>query len=314
MIQFQNTWKIRWQRFFTNRNSIMVMALGLGLIWGTGAQWTEKLVLPLLVIVMTISTMGVTGSAFRSFKGFLMPALAGIAMNYLVLGSFILALNALLIRDETLRTGFVILAAVPPAVAVLPFAFFLNGDSSLALLGMIGAYLGALVITPVLALLFLGSNFTDPLKLIFIMVELILLPLIFSRILVRTGWAFRLNPMKGPVTNWSFFVLSYTIVGLNRNMFLSQPLSLVPVALIAFGSTFFLGWIIERVGIALQSDPRKLTSLVLLGTLKNYGLAGGLALALFSKQSAVPATVSTVFMIVYVIWLELKKQRPGDHD
>jgi BASS family bile acid:Na+ symporter len=179
---------------------------------------------------------------------------------------------------------------------------------------MIGAYLGALVITPVLALLFLGSNFTDPLKLIFIMVELILLPLIFSRILVRTGWAFRLNPMKGPVTNWSFFVLSYTIVGLNRNMFLSQPLSLVPVALIAFGSTFFLGWIIERVGKALQSDPRKLTSLVLLGTLKNYGLAGGLALALFSKQSAVPATVSTVFMIVYVIWLELKKQRPGDHD
>jgi len=314
MIQFQNTWKIRWQRFFTNRNSIMVMALGLGLIWGTGAQWTEKLVLPLLVIVMTISTMGVTGSAFRSFKGFLMPALAGIAMNYLVLGSFILALNALLIRDETLRTGFVILAAVPPAVAVLPFAFFLNGDSSLALLGMIGAYLGALVITPVLALLFLGSNFTDPLKLIFIMVELILLPLIFSRILVRTGWAFRLNPMKGPVTNWSFFVLSYTIVGLNRNMFLSQPLSLVPVALIAFGSTLFLGWIIERVGKALQSDPRKLTSLVLLGTLKNYGLAGGLALALFSKQSAVPATVSTVFMIVYVIWLELKKQRPGDHD
>jgi BASS family bile acid:Na+ symporter len=53
--------------------------------------------------------------------------------------------------------------------------------------------------------------------------------------------------------------------------------------------------------------PEKvLTSLVLLGTLKNYGLAGGLALALFSKNTSVPATVSAVFMIVYIIRLELK--------
>ena len=59
-------------------------------------------------------------------------------------------------------------------------------------------------------------------------------------------------------------------------------------------------------------DSTTVTSLVLLGTIKNYGLAGGLALTLFSKDTAVPATVSTIFMTVYILWLGFKSktQRP----
>jgi len=51
-----------------------------------------------------------------------------------------------------------------------------------------------------------------------------------------------------------------------------------------------------------------MTSLLLLGTQKNTGLAAGLALALFSDQTAIPATVSTIFMIVYIIWLSFKRR------
>jgi len=46
-------------------------------------------------------------------------------------------------------------------------------------------------------------------------------------------------------------------------------------------------------------------------TLKKYGLAGGLALAFFSKNTSVPATVSSAFMTVYIIWLEFKGRRSG---
>ena len=102
----------------------------------------------------------------------------------------------------------------------------------------------------------------------------------------------------------------YTIVGLNREMFLQQPLTLVPVVVIALASTFLLGWLIEKVGRWLHVDRPTLTSLVLLGTLKNYGIAGGLALTLFSQKTALPATVSSVFMIVYIIWLDFKKRPP----
>lgn len=64
----------------------------------------------------------------------------------------------------------------------------------------------------------------------------------------------------------------------------------------------------EKLGGLFRIDPKTLTSLVLLGTLKNYGLAGGLALVLFSKRTAIPATVLVIFMIVYIVWLEFKRR------
>jgi BASS family bile acid:Na+ symporter len=296
------------QRLLRNRNVILFLALVLGLLWGEGALWTEGAVLPVLALVMTISTMGIAESAFRSPRALLVPALNGIAMNFVLLGGFILGLNVLLIHDEAFRSGFILLAAVPPAVAVIPFTGFLNGNSAFSLIGTIGCYLGALIITPVIALGFLGSSFVEPVKIFTIMVKLIIVPLILSRILIGTGIAARIEPLKGVITNWSYFLLSYTIVGLNRPVFLDQPLSLIPVALIACASTFFLGVAIEKVGGLFSVDPKTLTSLILLGTLKNYGLAGGLALALFSKRTAIPATVSVIFMIVYIIWLGFKRQ------
>ena len=136
------------------------------------------------------------------------------------------------------------------------------------------------------------------------MLELILLPLILSRIVLRAGLTPRLTPITGTITNWSFFVLTYTIVGLNQPVFLTDPLSLIPVASIAVASTFVLGWVIEGIGRLFHIQRKTLVCLVLLGTLKNYGLAGGLALALFSMKTALPATVSAIFMITYIIYLE----------
>jgi len=289
-----------------NRNFILISALGIGLLWGGGARWTEPAILPALAIVMTFSTMGVSGNIFCSFRGLLRPSVIGIVMNYFILGIVLLLLNAILIYDEALRFGFILIAAVPPAVAVIPFTYFLKGDETLSLIGTAGAYLGALIIMPLSALLFLGPGFIDPIKLMVIMLELILLPLIVSRLLLRIGIAPRFDSIKGPITNWSFFLLTYTIVGLNRDLILGQPLSLFPVFLIAIASTFLLGWGIEKVGTLFHVPQKILTSLVLLGTLKNYGLAGGLALALFSKKTSVPATVSAIFMIVYIIWLEFR--------
>jgi BASS family bile acid:Na+ symporter len=145
--------------------------------------------------------------------------------------------------------------------------------------------------------------------LVMVIVELIALPLLISRVLLWTSMAARLEPIKGTITNWSFFVVTYTIVGLNQELFLQRPLTLVPVAVIALISTFLLGAVIDRVGRSRGIDRSTLTSLVLLGTLKNYGIAGGLALALFSKTTAIPASVSSIFMIVYIIWLDLQKRR-----
>jgi BASS family bile acid:Na+ symporter len=296
-------------RLLNNRNVIFLMALVLGFLWDTGAQYTQMLILPGLAVVMTLSSMGIRGDSFRSLKSLVSFTLVGILGNFLLHGIILIGLSTLIIRDQFFWNGFILVAAVPPAVAVIPFALFLRGNVELALLGTIGAYLGALIITPLIALVFLGAGFISPAKLLLILGELIIGPLVVSRILVSTGLSKKIDPYKGPITNWSFFLVIYIMTGLNRDIFIQQPLSIVPVAIVAILTTFVLGWVIEKIGDFFHYEKAKLTSFILLATFKNYGLAGALALVFFNPQTAVPATVTSAVGILYFIWLEMRANR-----
>ncbi len=296
------------KRLLCDRNVIMLLGLIVGLAWGGAASWTEPLTLPGLALVMTLSTMGISGGLFRPIGTVVNPALAGIGMSYAVFAGVTLALNLLLVRDPALRTGFVLLAAVPPAVAVIPFTLFLKGNAAFSLIGTIGAYLGGLVIMPLITICFIGADFLNPFKVILVLAELIVVPLIASRILMWAGLDRRLEPVRGSIINWTFFVFNYTVVGLNRDVFLHRPLSLLPLVLIAFVSMFLLGWAIEKASDLTGIDPEIRTSLVLLGTLKNYGIAGGVALALFNREATMPSTVSAIVMIVYIVWLQYRQR------
>ena len=205
-------------------------------------------------------------------------------------------------------TGFVLLAAVPPAVAVIPFSVFLRGNGPLSLFGTVGAYLGALAIMPLIAFGLLSPAAFDPFKLLMIILELIVLPLAVSRLLIQKGMKERIEPYRGTITNWSFFVVLYTLIGLNRDIILGQTLTLLPIASIAIITMFILGFLIDWVLSLFHIPKETRTSLVLLGTLKNQGMAGGLALTLFSQEAALPAAVSTMVMIGYIIWLDFKKR------
>ena len=164
-----------------------------------------------------------------------------------------------------------------------------------------------MAVTPLTAYLFLGGGFGDPAKIITIMVELILVPLVLSRVLLWTGWARKLEPWRGTLTNWSFFFIVYTIIGLNHQLFFNQPGTLILPAGIALTSTFLLGWVIETIGRLRGVDSQTAITMVLLGTHKNTGLAAGLALSLFSDKTAVPATITTIFMLVYMIRLSIRQ-------
>jgi len=292
-----------------NREFLLLLSIGLGLALGGGAGWTKEMVIPALAGIMTLAVMGVPGSVFSSPRALVLPVLIGLVMNYGILGAVLFGFRALLIQEEALKAGFIIVIAVPPAVAVIPFTMLLKGDSPFSLVATIGCYLGALVLMPLIAVGFLGSEFVDQSKLIWIMIELILLPLVLSRILLWTGFAQKIEPYKGTLTNWGFFLVTYTIVGLNQAIFFRQPLVIAPVALVALVSSFGLGFAIEKIGLIFKVDPKKVISLVLLGTNKNTGLAAGLALALFGDRTALPATVSTIFMIVYIVWLGFKQRK-----
>lgn len=296
-------------RLLGNRNVIFGLAVGLGLALPQGARWTALAMMPALALVMTLATIHVPNSYFRDPRAILAPSLAGIAMTYIVLGGVILTASALVVRDPNLWIGFVLIAAVPPAVAVIPFTAILEGDISYTLSGTVASYLAALLVMPVMFIVLVGTAFADPYKLIRIMLLLIVLPLILSRLILYLGWAGRIESFRGLLTDWGFFIVLYSMIGVNRDLIFSQPMTIAPVALVVLASTFGLGAVVEKAGVFLKKDPPRIVSLVLLGTLKNQGIAGGLAMALFEKEAALPSAVYSVFMIVYILWLDLRHQR-----
>jgi BASS family bile acid:Na+ symporter len=294
--------------YLRNRNWIFILAMTAGLALPQAVFVARHLVLPALALAMALATMGIENAIFRRPRSLIFPALLGVIMSYIILGNIIIGLAALLIHDEMIWTGFVLLAAAPPAVAVIPFSVFLRGNATLSLIGTLGAYLGALAIMPLMAFGLLRSQVFDPFKLLMITLELIILPLAVSRLLIRKGWKERIEPYRGTVTNWSFFLVLYALIALNRDIILGRTLALLPVAALSLISMFVLGFLIDWV-LGLFHIPKETrTSLVLLGTLKNQGMAGGFALTLFSQEAAIPAAVSTMVMIGYVIWLDFMKR------
>ena len=295
-------------RLLSNRNFIFLLAISFGLVFPQPAIWTQVLMMPALALVMTLATINVQNDYFLKPRTILMPSLVGILMTYVILGGVILTASALLISDHNMWIGFVLIAAVPPAVAVIPFSAILEGNVSYALSGTVASYLAALLIMPLMFWIFIGTSFPDPFKLIRIMLLLIVGPLILSRIILYFNLQDRIAPVRGLFTDWGFFIVLYSMIGVNRDLIFSQPLLIAPTALVVIVATFVLGFAIEKVGVLARVDKKNIISLVLLGTLKNQGIAGGLAIALFEKEAALPSAVYSIFMIIYIIWLDLRRR------
>ena len=296
-------------RLLNNRNFVFILSITFGLALPQAAEWTKILMMPALALVMTLATINVPNDYFLKPRAILKPSLAGILMTYVILSGAILLMSALLIDDHNLWIGFVLIAAVPPAVAVIPFTAILEGNVSSTLSGTVASYLAALVIMPLMFWIFIGTGFDDPYKLVRIMLLLIVLPLVLSRVILYFNWQDRIAPVRGLLTDWGFFIVLYSIIGVNRDLIFSKPLSIVPAAAVVVTTTFILGWAIQKTCVLFKVDKKNIISLILQGTLKNQGIAGGLAIALFEKEAAVPSAVYSIFMILYIMWLDWRKSK-----
>lgn len=291
-------------RLLRNRNFILLLAISLGLLIGKPlATWTVPSVLPFLAIVMTLSAIDVTSRELTTLKNIPYSAGSSLLLNYVVMGGITLLLAWWLIEDNDLWAGFVVFATIPPAVGVVPFSYILGGNTLFSLIGMIAAYLSALFIIPTIMALFLGMGYFDPLRLFIILGELVLLPIILSRILRASNLVERIKPWRGTITNWSFFIVLFTIVGLNREAFFSEFNTLIRIIVIAVIISFILGFILDFSTRALRINRETSISMILIGTTKNYGLASGILLTLFGERAALPVSVCTVFGVLHIVWL-----------
>lgn len=296
-------------RLLRNRYFIMVLALVLGMLLPNVARALRSLTLPTIVLVLIASMLRIPSSTFLPLRKVARPLLLGIVLNYLVLCTAMLTIGRWAVTDQAIWSGLVLVAAAPPGFAVVPFTHLLGGNISLSIIGSMGGYLATLVIAPILTMVFIGGNAIAPLKLLTVISEIIILPLVLSRILRRTGVNRFLEKWIGTIINWGFFLVLFIVVGLNQAPFLNEPGLVGRIAAVAVACTFLLGFVLRLVSRRLGAAEPSHISYTLLGTVKNSGWATATALALFGEKASTPGAVWSVITVLYLLALNIEASR-----
>jgi BASS family bile acid:Na+ symporter len=262
--------------------------------------------MPALVAAMTVSVLQVSVRAFADWRTVLRAVVLSLLLNYGLLGGVTLLLAHWLLPDPQLWPGFVLAAAVPCGIAVVPFSYILGGDPAFALLGLFGVYLSSLFVTPLLAFWFIGPDLVSPVRLVTILVQLIVVPVVLSRLIVASPWKAMAERWRGPVVNYTFALVMFTIIGANRDVLLRQPSLLLLCALIGLAGNFGLCLLLDQVLTRLRvARPQRMT-MILMGTIKNTSLSGAVALALFGERASIPAAVISATNVLYMVWLGMR--------
>ncbi len=289
-----------------NKTFILVSAFLAGLLFGETAETLHFLALPALATVLTVSTTQVTIKDFIPPSKILRPLSLALLANYLFLSTLILVLAGWLMPSEELWIGYVLLAAAPPGIAVVPFTYVLKGDIRISLMGTFGVYLLSILLTPLIIFIFTGESGVSPLRLMYTMTQLILIPFILSQILRNTILNNYINRFRSNIINWGFFIVIFTVVGVNREVFFSRPEVLLPVSVVAVISSFGAGIGTELFSKMIKLPKSEGKSLMLLSSIKTSAFASAVALSLFSREAAIPGAVISAWYALYFIFLGIK--------
>jgi BASS family bile acid:Na+ symporter len=296
----------RFKYLLSRSNIIFLIAIFCGIVLPQAAIIGAALTLPAIMIILTITPLKIPGGFFRR-PGKLVPlAIRGIVMSYLFLGNLIIFTGIFFDLDVQFWIGMVLIAAAPPAIAMIPLSHSFKADATSSIAGLAGAYLGALLIAPLIVLGFVKDIPLNYAGIILLVFELIFLPLAISRIIVEKEWDKIAKPYEGIIIDICFFIVFYTITASNRDILADWSSDLSSVVIIAFVIIFFAALIILKAGIFFHTAGNKITPLLLLGTMKNYALAGGIALIIFDRQAALPALIFAAVNFIYVNWLKYK--------
>lgn len=257
-----------------------------------------------LILAMAFSLTEITFrdiSPRAELRGFV----GSLVMSYGVLSGLVLVYAALS-PDPGIRSGWVLMAAVPPAVAVVPMTALLRGNVRRALISEALLYLLGLVAVPLITLAALGA--TVPVDdLLFQTVLLIGVPILVSRPLRL--WK-RVARVRTTAVSVSFFFLVAAIAGSTREILLGRPDLMSTLAVQAFLRTFGLGLLLFGLTRVLRTGRDARIQALTFASFKNLGLTVVLASTVFASIASLPSIVSLIFEILWISALPLLFRMP----
>ncbi|MFO7569795.1 MAG: hypothetical protein R6W75_08335 [Smithellaceae bacterium] len=297
------------RNILTSANLLFAAALACGIFFPQGGDIGQFFILPSLTIILTITILRFPRGFFRKPSALIPGAVWGNVMTYLVLGNLIILGSLFVIREETLWIGMVLVAAVPPAITIIPLSRAMGIDSQKTFSGLAGAHAGALLITPIIGLAFFKHIPLQPDRIILLTLALVVLPLLLSRIAVEKDWDEVIARYEADITDGCFFLIFYTLTAVNINYISQWPVEIAFIGMIALCATLLSAATVIAPGLLFKIAAPRLSFFLLFGTLKNYGLAGGIALLVFTPLTALPALIFSVFTVIYVTGLKIFHDR-----
>lgn len=283
-------------RFLQSHSIMMTLGLVAGILIGGFPALTKEISMGALALLMTVSLTNIRFSEVK-VGGLSRDAVLMLVLNYGLLSGVILLIGSFFSKE--LWWGWVLMAAAPSAISVVPFTSILGGSTHKALFSTSVNYLSALVLMPIITLALIGSA-VSVVSLVTSLLLLIVLPMALSRALTR--WEIRAE-RRTTVTNLSFFVLIFAVAGSNREAFLTDLSMVIAVSAACLIRTFGTG-VLSELALRRCSVPKQdRIHIVLFSSYKNLGLTATLAIALFEPVVAIPATICIMFEVLWIITL-----------
>ena len=222
------------------------------------------------------------------------------ALSYGVLGTLVISFG-LASTEPAIRSGWVLMGAVPPAVAVVPITSLLRGNVRQALISDAILYGVGLAAVPGLSLLFLGQ--AVPVQTLALQTLLLIgVPTVLSRPLRLWKGVDDARPVAVCVT---FFFLVVAIAGSTRGILLEDSSLAAGLSVLAFARTAGLGLILLALARALKARRETQIAAVTFGGFKNLGLTVVLAFTVFGPLASLPAILALIFEAAWMSLLPL---------
>jgi BASS family bile acid:Na+ symporter len=273
---------------------MVASGLVIGFVTGGYPAYSKEIAELALALGMTFSLTAISFAGI-SPRTELRQFVIAFGMSYGALSGLIFVF-AILSPNPGIHDGWVLMASVPPAIAIVPITSYLKGDTRRAVISLAILYVMGLFLVPIITLAF--TQQTVPLsELVLQTVLLIGLPIVASRPLRR--WP-KIVESGTSAVGISFFFLVIAVAGSTRAYLFANPDLLGPLALFSFLRVFGIGSGVFLVAGRLGVPRVDRVAFTTFASFKNLGLTVVLAFGVFGPLATLPSIVSLVFEILWL--------------
>lgn len=285
----------------------VISAIIISLLFDTIDIPSSTLIIVVLMIQMTLSMDGLKLS-LNGIRENRKDVIISVLMTYVLNTLVTLAIGAVFIpMNESIWYGWVILASMPCAIAVVTAAVLTRENIEVSFVGVSATYIIGIIVTPLLSFALIGDA-VNPLEILKYLLLFIIIPLILSRPIGKLNLP---RTVKVPIINMMMFIMIFLSVNSNRGFLIDDVTFAGIILMIAILRVVILT-ILSRLIIGAAKVPNdRRTILTVMGVWKNTGLSVSMSMLLLvsTPESVIPCFMS---MMVECIWFSMATRRTCD--